>query len=495
MKLRYILRNNNDQDGLTKAIHAHLCEKFEVEKAVIINASAKGSEILPNDCEEIPITIFKLDSFDYDNKKQVLEPTEIEAMLPYKETAMHVMMRECHFDIYDRNFLEVTYYKMLEYWNYIISKYDINCYINIVYPHHATEYILYALCKVKKVRTIIAYPQIASKGISYHIGDAIENIGRNIAERYAELVDDDISKEDLNDFYKYAVNKVESYEVMVAGNKKQVINSTKQLLCHYASLRRGLLYLGASLLPDFVLKRKGDVKFYRHHYRRMFKVCLKCRKKLRKMDGIDIYNRLALKQSLDEKYIYFPLQQTPEASTLPAAGEFNNQLLSIQLLSEVAQKLGIYLYVKDHYTQPHRERGFYESIINMPNTKLISLEYNSLELIEKSVVVATQTGNCIFEALIKGKYAIVFGHGYTFKGAPNVIEGNSMNQMYEDIKSVISNKKKLKKEDIYRYVKAMGDKGIYLYTDSLADASEWYSREESAEKLAEFTKCMFISNG
>ena len=488
MKLRYILRNNNDQDGLTKAVHTHLCNKFEVEKTVIINVSTRGKDILPSDCTEIPITVFKLDSPDYDNVKLVLEPAIIEAMVPYKETAMHIMMRECHFDVYDRDFLEDTYYKMLKYWNCIINKYDINCYINIVYPHHATEYILYALCKVKGIKTILLYPQTAANGICYHIGDAIETIGKNIEDKYNELSKIEVLREDLNDFYKLALAKVESYKVMTIGDKKKLINEAKQMLCCYASLKRIVGYFAASLLPDFVLRKKGEPGFYRRHYRRMFYVCLKCRKKMRKMDTLDTYNKLASKQSMDEKYIYFPLQQTPEASTLPAAGEFNNQLLSIQILSTVAQRLGIYVYVKDHYIQPYRDQGFYESIVNMPNTKLIGLEYNSLELIEKSVAVATQTGNCIFESLIKGKHAIVFGHGYTFKGAPNIIEAMSIEQICDDVKNIISNKTEIKKEETYRYIKAMGDEGIYLYTDKLEDASELYSREVSAEKIAEFTK-------
>ena len=32
-----------------------------------------------------------------------------------------------------------------------------------------------------------------------------------------------------------------------------------------------------------------------------------------------------------EEYIYFPLQMQPEASTMPQAGVFENQLLSIAL--------------------------------------------------------------------------------------------------------------------------------------------------------------------
>ena len=120
---------------------------------------------------------------------------------------------------------------------------------------------------------------------------------------------------------------------------------------------------------------------------------IKAKKHEKHMDHLDDYRKLAEMPDFGEKYIYFPLQMTPEASTMPLAGEFKNQLLSIELLASAAEKFGLTVYVKEHWVQHNREAGFYKYLYNIKNVKLISLDANSLELTENSEIVASQTGN------------------------------------------------------------------------------------------------------
>ncbi|WP_294240088.1 hypothetical protein [Pseudobutyrivibrio sp.] len=112
----------------------------------------------------------------------------LERLLPYKETAMHIMCRELHYDIYERRYLEKVFYKSLRYWNNEIEKNRINLVIFMVMPHLCGDYILYSLCRVKNIKTVMLYPQLANKGIGYFIGSTIENIGESIATRYSRIM-------------------------------------------------------------------------------------------------------------------------------------------------------------------------------------------------------------------------------------------------------------------------------------------------------------------
>ena len=116
------------------------------------------------------------------------------------------------------------------------------------------------------------------------------------------------------------------------------------------------------------------------------------------------------------------LQQTPEQTTLPRAGEFCDQYTSIQLLARIAEKENLEVYVKEHYVQPFREKEFYEGLSKIKNVRFIKSTSNTYNDIENAVAVATQTGTCILEGMIKGKPVLVLGKGHFWKNAPGVYE-------------------------------------------------------------------------
>lgn len=112
----------------------------------------------------------------------------------------------------------------------------------------------------------------------------------------------------------------------------------------------------------------------------------------------------------DEKYVYFPLHLQPELTTASVGGVFADQLLAIEALSAWLPS-GYLIYLKENPKQTEKQRGplFYKRLQALKNVRLISRDNNSVELIQKSVAVATITGTAGWEALFHKKPVIVFG--------------------------------------------------------------------------------------
>lgn len=114
---------------------------------------------------------------------------------------------------------------------------------------------------------------------------------------------------------------------------------------------------------------------------------------------------------LPENFIYIPLHMQPEASTNPLGGFFSDQLRAVRLLAETLPT-GWRLAVKEH---PHqqlalRPEGWHDALASTPGVTLVPLDWDSFALQRECRAVATVTGAAAWEAWLKGKPAIVFGH-------------------------------------------------------------------------------------
>jgi len=112
------------------------------------------------------------------------------------------------------------------------------------------------------------------------------------------------------------------------------------------------------------------------------------------------------------KYIYYPIQYQPEASTVPASVVNFNQLSIILSISKVLPK-NIKLVIKENprywsnttdLISLSRSIKFYKSILSKDNVILVDQRKSSLELINYSDSVSLITGTVALEALRNGKY-------------------------------------------------------------------------------------------
>ncbi len=114
----------------------------------------------------------------------------------------------------------------------------------------------------------------------------------------------------------------------------------------------------------------------------------------------------------DERFVYFPLHLSPEASTMVLAPDFVNQL---DLIDRLAMRIPLShkLYVKEHPTMiGRRPPGFYERIRRNVNVRLINPLVDSLELTRRADLVASITGTAAWEAILMGRPVLMFGESF-----------------------------------------------------------------------------------
>src|SRR6202011_2744144 len=105
-------------------------------------------------------------------------------------------------------------------------------------------------------------------------------------------------------------------------------------------------------------------------------------------------------------YVYLGLHFQPERTTSPQAGVYVDQILIAKTIAAALPE-GWELYIKEHpmewlpshgdYT-PYRYRGYYETIVKLPHTRLVPIETDSFQLMRHAHAAATATGTLGWEA-------------------------------------------------------------------------------------------------
>ena len=139
---------------------------------------------------------------------------------------------------------------------------------------------------------------------------------------------------------------------------------------------------------------------------------------------------------LPENFIYFPLHMQPEASTNPLGGFFSDQLRAVRLLAD-ALPVGWRLAVKEH---PHqqialRPVGWHDALASTPGVTLVPMDWDSFGLQRECRAVATVTGAAAWEAWLKGKPAIVFGH-ILYQSAPAIFPVRTRLEAHEALRAI-----------------------------------------------------------
>ena len=122
----------------------------------------------------------------------------------------------------------------------------------------------------------------------------------------------------------------------------------------------------------------------------------------------------------DQKFVYFPLHLQPEMTTSSLGGRYRDQVLAIEDLSRTLPDDWL-IYVKENPKQGAYARGpmFFHRLKRIPQVRFMSCEADTHQLIKRSQFVAVITGTAGWEAIKKGKPAVVFGHTW-FQRLPGV---------------------------------------------------------------------------
>lgn len=212
------------------------------------------------------------------------------------------------------------------------------------------------------------------------------------------------------------------------------------------------------------------------------------------------YSRLVVDPDLNKKFIYFGLHYQPECSTSPLGGLFVDQILAIQILS-ASLPSGWLIYVKEHpwqwltggvnYTS-FRYKGYYRSLAQLKNVRLISSESDSIKLIERAQAVATISGTGGWEGLMRLKPAIVFGYPW-YRDCAGVFKVNSVDTCKKAFAQIVSGFE-VRQQEITNFLYSLDQVSCRGYLEELYREQAQISTEENTKNLArtlldELNKC------
>jgi len=116
---------------------------------------------------------------------------------------------------------------------------------------------------------------------------------------------------------------------------------------------------------------------------------------------------------LDGPFVYFALQLQPEMTTSALGGPFKDQALAIETLARMLPP-GVRILVKENPKQGAYMRGpmFFHRLARMPQVQFMPSHASTHDLTARALYVASISGTVGWEAVRKGKPALVFGHAW-----------------------------------------------------------------------------------
>jgi hypothetical protein len=121
------------------------------------------------------------------------------------------------------------------------------------------------------------------------------------------------------------------------------------------------------------------------------------------------YNNVATPAALPEKFIFYPLQYTPESSINTPSPYFVDQSRVIDAI-RFSMPNDMTLVVKEHPACiKTRSAEFVKDLLKRPGVRVAAYDIPSLEIIKRASLVVSVTGTAVLEAALLGKPAIAMG--------------------------------------------------------------------------------------
>lgn len=126
------------------------------------------------------------------------------------------------------------------------------------------------------------------------------------------------------------------------------------------------------------------------------------------------------KVDLDESYIYFPLQFSPEITTTTYAVPNDDQSALITALAKSVPG-NTQIFVKEHTSMiGRRPSKFYKDLSNLYNVNIVSPALSTFDLIHNATAIATINSTVGWEAYLFGKPVLAFGEAF-YREFPGVL--------------------------------------------------------------------------
>jgi hypothetical protein len=259
--------------------------------------------------------------------------------------------------------------------------------------------ILFSICKELSIKTIV-YTHARNYGVSYYSKEYWQQLpsididnndlerGKNFVFSFRKNPTKDVPEIEFDFSFEEILKKVKNYKTFLS---EAVINNLK-----YRFTKEKHYHVEDTFIQKI---RTRYIKYTENLYYKSKSKYI--RKKY--------FSKITLEELKHYKYIYFPLQITPESSTNNFEPYYVDQVRAIDLLRK-SMPNDYLIVLKDHPAYfGRRSFSFYEKITNLPGTILVDYSLNSLELIKNSQLVSSITGTANLEALLLGKKSLLFG--------------------------------------------------------------------------------------
>ena len=326
------------------------------------------------------------------------------------ESVVLSMMNK-HFDYMSIDERKQVYYNMLGYWYAVLLRFKPDALIFPAPPHSVYDYLTYTLAHALGIRTILFDCTI-------------------IGDRYIWMTDFRKGSEAichaLKCLERECITPQDLSEEMRGYYERSRSSSDPYIPPYVAEDKKKYSYMNVLLLRGrLVLRSIAERSFLKKTFLFVLKVF-----------GENIhkeYRCVSRVPDLSEPFVYVPLNYQPECTTSPQGDIFVVQTLMLETLS-AALPAGWRLYVKEHPGQwgprglnfsSSRYKGYYRRIAHIRGVTLVPVDTKSSVLIARSRAVATVSGTAGFEAILRQKPAIIFGHPW-YQNAPALLRADSV---------------------------------------------------------------------
>ncbi len=295
-----------------------------------------------------------------------------------------------------------VYLKHVRYWNHVILEEKIDFYLGLNVPHETFDFVVYSLCKLHGIPAIFGFQTQVSD--TFLMLTDWERSSPAIAQRYAALqgAEVELSGRFRRD-YERQTSSAKPTPFYMNAQPRPVGPSITSRVTRVARV------LGKD--PSLVRSKLLNPGFWKEYSTR----ALETRQRARAdQEMLARYEALSSPPDVSRKFIYLALHYQPEMTTSPLAGAFVDQGLIAQLIAATMPE-DVHLYIKEHPMQKKqlgRYPEYYDELRALPRTTLVPKRFDTYELMQKSVAVATATGTAGWEALFREKPVLLFGHNF-----------------------------------------------------------------------------------
>jgi hypothetical protein len=302
------------------------------------------------------------------------------------------------------------YQDLLLYWHTLLKNNPVDAVVFASTPHMGYQNIIYYVAKKLNISTYYLQRTLIENRVlileNYHKVSKIPP--EYLADRKKKEMIDLIGKDDYNKIFVPSIWLKRSSRV-----NRKILNKD------VAYLFREFVKVIYNFLFKFMFNENLPSAFYFNDKSSKIRIGLaSVSRTINTYVLKSYYQKHSSTISLKRRFVFFPLHFQPERSTVPEGGAFDNQLLVLDILSKSLPKDWI-IYVKEHPSQfrrydlrkkHYRNIDYYKRILAYRNVRLVDLEKDSSELIEKAIFTVTVTGSAGWQSLLKGKPCMAFGN-------------------------------------------------------------------------------------